>query len=70
MFNILKNMKKINHNTMVKRFNIKDSKKFFKTNFSSNEIIKVKEEKLFLKNTNDEKKNNSEDLMMRASMII
>ena len=69
MFNILKNIRKLNSNRIFNKIDNKYSKNIFKMNFSNNKTIKVTENKLFLKK-DEEIKNNIDDLMMRASMII
>ena len=69
MFNILKNIRKLNSNRIFNKIDNKYSKNIFKMNFSNNKTIKVTENKLFLKK-DEEIKNNTDELMMRASMII
>ena len=49
MLNLLKNMKIFNSDRILKRFNIKNNKNIIKMHFSNSKIVKVTEDKLFLK---------------------
>ena len=71
MLNLLKNMKIFNSDRILKRFNIKNNKNIIKMHFSNSKIVKVTEDKLFLKKDDKNKiKEDVDELMMRASMII
>lgn len=64
-------MKIFNSDRILKRFNIKNNKNIIKMHFSNSKIVKVTEDKLFLKKDDKNKiKEDVDELMMRASMII